>query len=346
MDFFSDPCNLITFASFVLALILEQNQSMPVICGEENDEYADACIAVSPHVPEDPVMDRLHIMSSALHSYRLCCPDYPLTDELSYSVKPRSTTWFSRFFLEQHDNSRWLSMFRMTKDSVFSLAELLKPTLQKKNTKYRLAIPVLIRVACTLFKLTHGSNLTVCSEMFAVRHSTVCKFLREVVHAINNTLKHEVSWPNVDKICVNQAKFAEICSLPAVVGAIDGMQVSIAKPDHSAADYYYFKSGGYSMNCQAVVGPDKRFMDMYIGMPGSTNDSRMLRRSTLHYLATHGNIMDANLSVDEVEPYLNLDRGFGLPTSPLANGSTPWNKAAFYFASFIQQEIARWSICG
>ena len=129
MDFFSDPRNLITFASFVLALILEQNQSMPVISAEENDEYADACLAVLLPVPEDPIMDRLHMMSSALHSYRLCCLDYPLTDELSYWVKPRSTTWFSHFLLEQYDNSRWLSMFRMTKDSVFSLAELLKPTL-------------------------------------------------------------------------------------------------------------------------------------------------------------------------------------------------------------------------
>jgi len=205
MDFFNDPCNLITFASFVLALILEQNQSMPVICGEENEEYVDACIAVSLHVPQDPVMDRLHMMSSALHSYRLCCPDYPLTDELSYWVKPRSTTWFGRFLLEQYDDSRWLSIFRMTKESVFSLAELLKPNLQKKNTKYHLAIPVLIRVACTLFKLSHGSNLIICSEMFAVSKSTVCKFLKEVVHAINDTLKHEVSWPNADKIRVNQA---------------------------------------------------------------------------------------------------------------------------------------------
>lgn len=75
MDFFSDPRNLITFASFVLALILEQNQSMPVISAEENDEYAEACLAVSPLVLEDPVMDRLHMMSAALHSYRLCCPD-------------------------------------------------------------------------------------------------------------------------------------------------------------------------------------------------------------------------------------------------------------------------------
>jgi len=103
-----------------------------------------------------------------------------------------------------------------------------------------------------------------------------------------------------------------MCSLPAVIGAIDGMHVAIAKPDYCPADYYYFKSGGYSMNCQAVVDADKRFIDLYIGMPGSTNDSRMLRRSTMHYLATHGNLMTPLASVDGFPPYLIGDLGYPL----------------------------------
>lgn len=161
-------------------------------------------------------------------------------------------------------------MFRMTKNSVFSLAELLKPTVQK-NTKYRVAIPIFILVACTFFKLTHSANLTVCLEMFAVGRSTVCKMMREVVHAINNSLKHKISWPSAQKIRMNQAKFADMCSLLAVIGAIDSMQISVAKPNYCIANYYYFKLGGYSMNCQAIVDAHKRFIDLYIGILGSTN---------------------------------------------------------------------------
>ena len=84
-------------------------------------------------------------------------------------------------------------MFRMTKDSVFSLAEVLKPLIQKKNTKYCLSIHVLIRITVTLLKLSHGLNLIVCSEVFAGDRSTVCKILKEVVHAIYNALKNEVA---------------------------------------------------------------------------------------------------------------------------------------------------------
>jgi len=234
----------------------------------------------------------------------MCSLNYALPDEISYWVKPRSTTWFSRFLLEQYDDSRWLSMFRMTKSIVFSLANLLAPIVQKKNTKYRLAIPVLIRVACTLFKLTHGSNLTVCSEMFVIGRSIVCEILREVIHAINDTLKHKVSWPCPEKLCRTQLKFEDLCSLPAVVGAIDGMHVAIAKLDYCPTNYYYFKSGGYSMDFQAVVDVDKRFIDLYIGMLGSTNDSKMLRRSTMHYLATHENLLTPLAFVDGHSPHL------------------------------------------
>jgi len=241
MDFFSDPCNVITFTSLILALIVDANEPVPLTTAQLNPENAEDTNVLSLQIPEAPVMDTLAMVSTALHSYRVCTGPYPYSDEISYWVKPRSTTWFSHFLLEEYDNTRWILMFRMPKNYVFALAELLKPAVQKKNTKYRLAIPVLIRVACTLFKLSHGSNLIVCSEMFAVGRSTVCKMMQDVVHAINDSLKHEVSWPSSQKIRMNQTKFADMCSLPRVIGAIDGMQISIAKPDYCPADYYYFK---------------------------------------------------------------------------------------------------------
>ena len=79
-------------------------------------------------------------------------------------------------------------MFCMTKVAVFSLADLLRLHVEKQDTKYRLAIPVLIRLVCTLFKLTHGTSLFICSKMFAIEKKTVSLLLREVVYAINETL--------------------------------------------------------------------------------------------------------------------------------------------------------------
>ena len=84
-------------------------------------------------------------------------------------MKLRSTTWFSWFVIEEYDNDRWSSMFRMTKASVFELSNQLRPLIQKQDTRFRLAIPV-VRVACTLLKLAHATSMRLCSELFANWH--------------------------------------------------------------------------------------------------------------------------------------------------------------------------------
>lgn len=136
--------------------------------------------------------------------------------------------------------------------------------------------------------------------------------LREVVHAINDSFRHQIMWPTGDRMRETQLKFQELCGLPGVVGAIDGMHVSISKPAVGPADYYYFKSGGYTINCQAVVDSEKRFLDLYVGMPGSTNDSRMLRRSSLYTMATESTILSAQHAVDNFTPYIIGDLGYPL----------------------------------
>ena len=132
--------------------------------------------------------------------------------------------------MKQYDDSRWVQLFRMTKPAIMALADVLKPVVEKQNTRYRLAIPVLFRVACTLFKLTHGANMTVCSEMFAIGRSTISTMLREVVNAINETLRHKIMWPTGRRLRETEAKFFQLCGLPCVIGAIDGMHLAISKP--------------------------------------------------------------------------------------------------------------------
>lgn len=107
--------------------------------------------------------------------------------------------------------------------------------------------------------------------------------LREVVHAVNDLLHAELTWPVGEAIPAIAVTFQGICRLPSVIGTIDGTYFGICKPRVSASNYYYFKFGGYTVTCQAVVDSQKCFLDLYVGMPGSTNDARVLRMSTLFY---------------------------------------------------------------
>jgi len=66
------------------------------------------------------------------------------------------------------------------------------------------------------------------------------------------------------------------------------------------------------VNYQIVVDNKKHFLDLYGEMLGSTKDKCMLCRSSLHYLATHGNLMDPIAEVDGHSPYLLEDQGYPL----------------------------------
>jgi hypothetical protein len=105
--------------------------------------------------------------------------------------------------------------------------------------------------------------------------------------------------------------FRDWCGLPGVVGAIDGTHFEIKKPTIGLEDHYYFKSGGFSMQCQAVVDKHKRFIDVFVGMPGNTNDMRVLRRSSLYRLATTTNqLFDVAYAQEGFSPYLIGDKGY------------------------------------
>jgi hypothetical protein len=60
--------------------------------------------------------------------------------------------------------------------------------------------------------------------------------------------------------------------MPSVQGGIDCTNIVIYKPTTYHEDYWYFKTGIYSMVAQAVVDMKKLFTSVYIGLPGSMND--------------------------------------------------------------------------
>lgn len=312
MDPVDTSVEVLSMASLILLLTLNCHRSLS--------------LAVAPDVaqddePEDTLMydvagpqahDYVSVAEAVFNHFRLWSNLSVVDEDLGFWVKPRSTVWFSRFLLEEYDDHRWVQLFRMTKTSIFSLARLLTPHIQRQDTNYRAAVPVIVRLSCVLFKLSQGASLLICSEMFAIGRSTVSIILREVVHGLNVVLKHEMQWPRGERLNSIVGDFHSLCGLPAVAGAIDGTHFGIKKPRIGSVDYYYFKSGGFAISCQAVVDSSKRFLDIYVGMPGSTNDSRMLRRSTLFSRGQGGTLWTADSSFDGFSPFLLGDAGYPL----------------------------------
>jgi hypothetical protein len=198
---------------------------------------------------------------------------------------------------------------------VFDLCTALRPHIEQRDTCYRCAIPVEIRVTAVLYKLVQGVNILTCSELFAIGRSTVGRAIQEVVNGINVVFRSQISWPHGDQLLQVMSDFRSWCQMPRVVGAIDCTHIHLVKPRISyAEDYYYHKIGGYSIIAQAVVDSRKRFINLFVGMPGSTNDSHKLRHSGLYANVQQRRILDDINGVQHegFSQYLIGDKGYPL----------------------------------
>jgi hypothetical protein len=68
-------------------------------------------------------------------------------------------------------------------------------------------------------------------------------------------------------------EFQQFCRFPVVASAID--RTHIRKPYVGPEDYFYFKSSRYTIQMQAVVDRNKRFLDIAIGVLKNIYDSYM-----------------------------------------------------------------------
>jgi len=181
MDPAQFPVDMMSTACFLLLMMLKTNRILVDFSkGFVEEEAAQDRLLPSSFDDNKAWNMEIHTQA-ALHDFRLWSSHLLLDEDLGYWVKPRSTTWFSQFLLHEYDDRRWIEMFRFSKSGVFRLAALLAPAIRKKDTKYCLAVPVAVRLACTLFKLSHGSSFLIVSELFAVGRSTVSIILRQVI---------------------------------------------------------------------------------------------------------------------------------------------------------------------
>ena len=67
---------------------------------------------------------------------------------------------------------------------------------------------------------------------------------------------------------------------PSIIGAIDGIHIEIRPPRETAAVWVNWKQYP-SSNVQAVADGNSKFMDVYIGAPGSVHDARVFSTSRL-----------------------------------------------------------------
>ncbi len=79
----------------------------------------------------------------------------------------------------------------------------------------------------------------------------------------------------------------------SVMRVINGNHICITKPTSVLLkEYYYNKKKVCNMIVHAMVDNQKRFLNVFVGLFVSVNDSCLLRKSKLYQYAIHGKLFD------------------------------------------------------
>jgi hypothetical protein len=133
----------------------------------------------------------------------------------------------------------------------------------------------------------------VCNEIFAVEKSIVFLIFCEFVYAINQVYNGLMRCHEGPIMALVMEEFIKWCGLFNVTSAIDGTHISIARPQGAHATYYYYhKIGGYTIIAQVVIDYNKRYIDVFVGLPCLVNDSRIFCECGLYKKAQHMGLFD------------------------------------------------------
>ncbi|KAJ7320354.1 hypothetical protein JRQ81_019865 [Phrynocephalus forsythii] len=104
---------------------------------------------------------------------------------------PGRSQWFHDTVLQLWDDRQWLENFRMTRRTLFEVADKLRPYLMRRDTVMRSAVPVEERMAIGVYFLASRSCYRTIALVFQKGSSTVASIVIEVCLAMEHVLLKE-----------------------------------------------------------------------------------------------------------------------------------------------------------
>ena len=235
-------------------------------------------------------------------------------------IKSRSLHYFKKTW-PTLDEDQFKKMFRFDRDDFYLIVGTVEslmvtaPPPGLKNIVNR-ELPPYQQVAMALNRLVTGHCSESVGSQFGVSDITVrrctVKFCKAVVKKLKPLF---LKWPSVDERTVVKRQFQCIWGLPNCVGAIDCTHVNMECPQADLATDYCDRKGRFSIQVQAIVDANMKFLDINCGWAGSVHDSRIFSMSKVYDdRKDYFNGPKVNVNGIHVPEYLVGDTGY--PMSP------------------------------
>lgn len=123
-------------------------------------------------------------------------------------VRPgRASAWWDNFVGGIMIKEEWRENFRMSRGSLYKLADELRPYIEGKRTIMRTPVDVIKQVAVTLYYLSDEGRLRKTVNAFGISRQVVSKIVRKVCKAITVHLgKKYIKLPFTEEEVTNLVK--------------------------------------------------------------------------------------------------------------------------------------------
>ncbi|XP_071373093.1 putative nuclease HARBI1 [Centroberyx affinis] len=173
--------------------------------------------------------------------------------------------------------------YRLSRTSVTALLQLLS---RGKARGWAQHLEVLI----TLYWLAHGLSYSVVSRAFQVPKTTVHRVVHQLCGSLVAIRGQHIRYPAEEDVPAVALGFTELSGSPAFtncVGALDGCHIRIKTPPGPHGQDYINRKLFASVQMQALCDSYGRFINLFVGYPGSVHDTRVLKNSSLYTAARY-----------------------------------------------------------
>uniref|UniRef100_A0A8C2JXU0 DDE Tnp4 domain-containing protein n=1 Tax=Cyprinus carpio TaxID=7962 RepID=A0A8C2JXU0_CYPCA len=167
---------------------------------------------------------------------------------------------------------------RLSRTTIDMLTQVLP---RKKDHGWSHEIEVLV----LLYWLACGASYRVTADAFAMPTSTVCRVVHNVIENMLKVLHRIIHFPGpqeMEEVGEGFACLAGHNSFKKVAGAIDGCHIRIRPPAGQQKQCYINRKLFPSIILQAITDSTGKFLDIYVGNPGSVHDALVLRRCPMY----------------------------------------------------------------
>ena len=242
--------------------------------------------------------------------------------------------------------------YRMSESAFYKLLNLLQPRLVKARRKTlgggtpNGEIPLDLKLSIALRYFAGGDVYDIMIS-HGVSHSAVYACIWAVVDAVNGTKQLKISFPTDHQEQKEMARRFAVksqASFDCCVGAIDGMLVWVTRPTRTecdrikvgAARFFCGRKKKYGVALQAVCDAERRFTDVYIGLPASASDHLVFSQSPLKTKLERDGILAPGLALFGDAAYMNNK----YMVAPFRNASFRTQKDDFnYYQSQVRINI-------